>query len=82
MNSLAITQFGRGPLAAPFSLVDAQKIALSALQQVENSPKTLCASRQSARDDVHKQLKNKDKTKNAVLAYALLPLWQGKAFRA
>jgi hypothetical protein len=82
MNSLAITQFGRGPLAAPFSLVDAQKIALSALQQVENSPKTLCASRQSTRGGVHKQLKNKDKTKNAVLAYALLPLWQGKAFRA
>ncbi|WP_296715057.1 hypothetical protein [Rhodoblastus sp.] len=82
MNSSAIKPFGRGPLAAPFSLVDAQKNALSALQQVENSPKTLCASRQSAVSDAHKQLKNKDKTKNAVLAYALLPLWQGKAFRA
>jgi hypothetical protein len=82
MSSLAITQFGRGPLAAPFSLVEAQKIALSALQQVENSPKTLCASRQSVQDIAGKLLKKKYKSKNAVLAYALLPLWQGKAFRA
>jgi hypothetical protein len=82
MNSPAIKQFGRGPLAAPFSLVGPQLIGLSALQQVENSPKTLCASRQSARGYSNNLLKNNDKSKNAVLAYALLPLWQGKAFRA
>jgi hypothetical protein len=82
MSSVAIQQFGRGPLAAPFSLVEAQKVALSALQQVENSPKTLCASRQSVRGYPNNILKNNEKSKNAVLAYALLPLWQGKAFRA
>jgi hypothetical protein len=82
MNFPAIKPFGRGPLAAPFSLVAAQKIALSVLQQVEISPKTLCASRQSDWGCQHNYLKNNNKTKNAVLAYALLPLWQGKAFRA
>jgi hypothetical protein len=62
--------------------VDAQKIALSALQQVENSPKPLCASRQSVWRESNNLLKNNEQSKNAVLAYALLPLWQGKAFRA
>jgi hypothetical protein len=58
MSIAAVTKFGREPLAAPFAFRRAQKRGLSFLQQVEKTPKTLCASRQVYADGANNILNN------------------------
>ncbi|WP_374544592.1 hypothetical protein [Rhodoblastus sp.] len=61
MSAAPHTTSERGPLAAPFVFARAQKITLSALQQVEKTPKPLCASRQAEMICGYITLKNNDK---------------------